>query len=135
MKELDDGAEIRPGRASSHAVEVADVGASVRMKDTVPAADPDRALRISGVQGELGRRLFDQRHEELARNPDPRPVDIGPRRLPQVQGFIVGELDADLFDDGHRRLVDQGDALRIQQLVDRNLTDQGRVVNDGRAHP
>ena len=64
----------------------ADVGAPVRMKDTVPPADSDRALRVPGMQGELGRCPCSQRHEELAGDPNARPADVRPRGLPQVQG-------------------------------------------------
>ncbi len=72
------------------------------------AAEPQVALRVAGMDRELGRRLFDAFRDQPPVQPDAvaagRHVDAG--LLQQVAGLRIEELDADVLEHRERRLVD-----------------------------
>jgi len=90
-------------RTVGHAHEGRAVGRTERRSR---AADGDGALGVAGVHGDLGRRLLDELHEQVARDVHALALDVGTLLLPDRQALGVAEIDADLLEDGERRVVD-----------------------------
>ena len=125
VRELDEVLEVFEGPPPPGAVETADVGRTVdRREHEVRAADLDapgrvaRMLRESvGCQRKLG-------HRQLARNAHPLALDLRPRRVPQRERFgVAAEVDADLFENAHRCLVDRLLGVGGEKRVDGNAVD------------
>ena len=80
-------------------------------------ADGDAALGVAGRQGEPLRRLRDQLHEQRAIDAHAVTVDVGAHLLPVRDRLVVSKVDADLFEDSHRGIVDTLDALLVEHFV------------------
>ena len=64
--------------------------------------------------------LRDQVHEQLAGDAHPVTLDLGAGVAPQPDRLVVAEVDADLLEDVERGLVDQLEALIVEDLVHRD---------------
>src|SRR5205814_3914221 len=70
---------------------------------------------------------------QRARDAHPLVAHVGAGLPPQRQRRLVAEIDADLLEDGHRLLVDQLDAVGIEQLVERDLAGDVALLDQRRA--
>ena len=102
-------------------VEVIDERRAVsgRERDLV-AADLGAALGVARVHREAARVSGDQSHEQLARDAHAVALDLGAGGAPHPDRLVVAEIDPDLLEDVERGLVDQLEALVVQDLVDRD---------------
>jgi len=111
--------EIGKVAGAPAAIEVADEGwATDGPEDEVRSPEADVALRVPGVQLELGRCGRDQRLDLTGIEPDVpgQPVDRRPGCPERVERAIAEDLDADLGEDPERGMVDRLDLVRRQHL-------------------
>src|SRR5262249_51735955 len=117
-------------------VEVAHEGRAVGgREDGVAAADDDGALGVSRVLRVLRRRRPDRFGDEAAGETDALAVYLGAGLLPEVEGRLVTEIEAELLEDGHRLLMDALEPLRVQQLVEGYVAGDVFLLDDGRRRP
>ena len=117
-------------------VEVVDERRAVgrRERDLV-AADLGAALGVARVHGEAARVLRDQVHEQLAGDAHPVALDLGAGVAPHPDRLVVAEVDPDLLQDLERGLVDQLEALVVEDLVHRDGALQHRQPAEPRRGP
>ncbi len=97
-----------------------------RAEDQVVAAQGHVALRVAGVQPELGGCLRYELLDQAVIEPDraAAPVDLGAGRREQVDRLVAEHLEADLAQDPERRPVDRLDLVRAEDL------DRAKRVDD-----
>ena len=78
---------------------------------------------VTGAQGKLGGGLADRIKQQLAVDPDvlAGPIDPCASGLPNIEGLIIEEVDADLLQDVHRSLVDALDLGGGEHLDRRHM--------------
>ena len=118
MRKLVERVQVFEGAVAAPVVEVEhERGAVGRHEHHVAPADGDASLRIAGGEGERLRRLRDQFHEQRAIDAHAVTVDVGARLLPVRDRLVVAEVDADLFEDSHRGIVDPFDTFLVEHFV------------------
>jgi hypothetical protein len=80
-----------------------------------------------------GGRAGNEFGQEAAVEMQPLAADVGAGLFPGVDRDFIAEVDADLFEDGHRGLVQGFQALRRQQLVDGDFAADELFLDQGRA--
>src|SRR6185369_3134377 len=131
--ELHEVAEVLDRAVAPAVVEVADERrAVVRGQDGVAAADLDVVVMVPGVLGELARRRrLDDLAAHPAREPDPFALDVGAGVAEEMQGVAVAaELEADLLEDRVGVLLDDREALVVQDLERSQRPGQERFASD-----
>ena len=99
------------------------------------AADLGAALGVARVHGEAARAPSDQVHEQLAGDAHPVTLDLGAGVTPQPDRLVVAEVDSDLLEDVQRGLVDQLEALVVEDFVHRDGALQDRQPAQPRRGP
>src|SRR6056297_3862415 len=106
----------------------------------VPVAHGDPALRIARRDAEGGRRLAQMLHDEVAVHTDVLAGDPTACIPEDLHRLRIEKLDAKLFEDHHRRVMDAQDAVFIERFgrtvdIDRQgpgqLLDRSRPAPDG----
>ena len=129
--QLHEVAEVLDRAVAPAAVEVAhERRAVVRREDRVHPADLDVPLRVARVLGELARRgRLDDLAAHPAREADPLAVDVGAGVAQQAEGVgVAAELEADLLEDRVGVVLDEREALLVEDLERGELPGQERDV-------
>ena len=129
--QLHEVAEVLDRAVAAAAVEVAhERRAVVRGEDRMHAADLDVARRVPRVLGELAwRGRLDDRAAQPARETDPLPVDGRAGLTEDPQGIgVAAELEADLLEDRVGVVLDERQALLVEDLERGELAGQERDV-------
>ena len=92
-------------------------GAVARREDRLAVAHGHVPFRIAGMDGELRRRRLQGLHHLVFAEIDPVAVGLEAMFLKDSDGFVVGELDADVGQQLHGGLVDQLYVVTREKLV------------------
>ena len=99
--------EVLERRAAAPSLQVGhERGAVDRGRDHVVAPEHDRAGLVAGLELEGRGRLRDLLEHEGPFEADPVVLDSHPGLSEEVARPLVEEVDPDLFEDGHRLLMD-----------------------------
>ncbi len=129
--ELHEVTEILDARVTPAFIDVADEGRPVGgRKNGAIAADHDAARRVACVLHEfLGSRAGDDGAAHPAGKAHALALDVGACVTQDLQRLgVIAEVDADLFEDRVRIVLEQLETLGAQHLV---IRDVARYVRDG----
>ena len=91
-------------------------------EDLMLAADPDRAIRVPGVLGELGGRCLAEMPDKTTLRPNAGVFHIRPRLAPDLQRHrVFAKLKPDFLNDPVGLILDPGQPLLAEKFKERDL--------------